>query len=625
MARFAPKKWNLLLGFVCLGLCARFAVVSFGAASGKSGTYDEPLHVASAWVIFHYHDFRVIPEDPPLWKYWAAIPNGRDALAVDFKSPLWRNIPRDINVYWLWCAQTLYRTPGNDAAVLIDRSRMMMVVLGTALGLLIAWWAWKLGGAAAAVAATVLYTFDPGFLGHSPLVKNDVPFTLVMLGVLFTVWQLGRRITWLRVVALVLLCGAAPTVKFSGLIVGPVVAALLFIRALLPMPWGIFKRQIAGRGGKCAAAGGVCLVALLGTYLIIWGCYGFRFSPTADPKVLLNTPEVIQGLAVAQIGASHIDRFPTEQEVKAWRPGAFVKLIQFAETHHLFPQAWLHGLLYIYATTILRHGFLCGEHSMLGWWYYFPLAMLFKTPVATLVAMGLAFVLAMPVMRQPPSAASWWSILCIGLPAIQYSASSLSSHLNIGLRHMFPVYPLLFIAVGVTCAAAIQRWRRPAMALSVLLAIGLMAESLMADPNYIAFFNAPAEWYGPMRLLGDSNLDWGQDLPLLADWQRQHPQDKLYLCYFGSVDPASYGIRYTPLLGGYGAGPKPEEAHAPGVLAVSATHLQDIYTPPEYRNRFALLIEGRKPLAVLGKTIYLYELRAPSTAPATGPTTSISH
>jgi hypothetical protein len=147
----------------------------------------------------------------------------------------------------------------------------------------------------------------------------------------------------------------------------------------------------------------------------------------------------------------------------------------------------------------------------------------------------------------------------------------------------------------------------------------------MADPNYIAFFNAPAEWYGPMRLLGDSNLDWGQDLPLLADWQRQHPQDKLYLCYFGSVDPASYGIRYTPLLGGYGAGPKPEEAHAPGVLAVSATHLQDIYTPPEYRNRFALLIEGRKPLAVLGKTIYLYELRAPSTAPATGPTTSISH
>jgi hypothetical protein len=133
MGWLAIKKWDLLVGIFCLGLCARFAVVGFGAAAGKSATYDEPLHAASAWVIYNYHDFRVIPEDPPLWKYWASIPNGREALAVDFKSAAWRNMPRDINLYWVWCAQVLYRTPGNDAAGLIERSRMMMVVLGTGL------------------------------------------------------------------------------------------------------------------------------------------------------------------------------------------------------------------------------------------------------------------------------------------------------------------------------------------------------------------------------------------------------------------------------------------------------------------------------------------------------------
>ncbi|MEA2710151.1 MAG: hypothetical protein QOF78_2752, partial [Phycisphaerales bacterium] len=65
----------------CSLLLALFGAVAFAAARGKSATYDEPLHVLAAWEQWHRGDFRLDPENPPLWKYWAALPNGHDAIA----------------------------------------------------------------------------------------------------------------------------------------------------------------------------------------------------------------------------------------------------------------------------------------------------------------------------------------------------------------------------------------------------------------------------------------------------------------------------------------------------------------------------------------------------------------
>src|ERR1043165_5194500 len=82
-----------VVALVCLCLCIRFAIIGLKAADTKSATYDEPLHAISAWVVMHHHDFRIVPEAPPLWKYWAAIPNPASALSADFHSKLWKSIP----------------------------------------------------------------------------------------------------------------------------------------------------------------------------------------------------------------------------------------------------------------------------------------------------------------------------------------------------------------------------------------------------------------------------------------------------------------------------------------------------------------------------------------------------
>jgi hypothetical protein len=136
----------------------------------------------------------------------------------------------------------------------------------------------------------------------------------------------------------------------------------------------------------------------------------------------------------------------------------------------------------------------------------------------------------------------------------------------------------------------------------------LGAETLAAFPNYVAFFNAAAGGSrGGIRFLGDSNLDWGQDLKLLAQWQQDHQNQTLYLAYFGLADPAYYGVTYRNLPGSYQFGPPYEPPRAPGVVAISATHLQGIYQEDDMLRVYRTIGQRLEPIEVLGGTIYLYD------------------
>jgi hypothetical protein len=186
-----------------------------------------------------------------------------------------------------------------------------------------------------------------------------------------------------------------------------------------------------------------------------------------------------------------------------------------------------------------------------------------------------------------------------------YGAAAMSSNLNLGLRHVLPIYPFAFVAIGIAGSRAWMRWGRPAMAVTAVFALALSVESSNAFPNYIPFFNALAGGSrGGLELLADSNLDWGQDLKLLADWQARHRDRRLYLCYFGTADPRFYGIEYTNMPRSYAPNDLANAPPVPGVLAISARHLQGVYLDPS-KNIYVHL-RNRRPLEVLGGSIYLY-------------------
>ncbi|MGA2231224.1 MAG: hypothetical protein ABSH22_10030, partial [Tepidisphaeraceae bacterium] len=272
--RWSSRVWTIL---ICAGLCILYAAVSWTAISNKSATWDEPGHAVTGWLMLWRHDYRLSPDVPPLWEDWVALPTSPDALLFDPDSPHYTNLHSKDDLFF-WIVQTLYHTPGNDPIDLVNRGRMMCLILAVALAILIGRWGWALGGPIVAIAATFLYCLDPNFLGHGSLVKNDVAFTLLYFAAAYAMWRVGRRLTVGNVIALLVLTAAAFAVKLSGVLLAPVLVIGLLARALMHEPWNMVGSDVTSRGKKIAVVVGICVAAIIVTYIGLWASYGFRYD-----------------------------------------------------------------------------------------------------------------------------------------------------------------------------------------------------------------------------------------------------------------------------------------------------------------------------------------------------------
>lgn len=578
--------WILIIAL----LLAIHGALAWTAVRGKSATYDEPPTVAVSWQAWWRGDFRADYEQPPLPKYWVGMALPGNVHESQATKAGWQRIAETPMSKWNWAIGWLFFS-GNPALAMIARGRAMMLVWAIALGAVIAWWAWRLRGPAAGIIATFFWAFDPNFLGHGALVKNDVAAALVIFAVSFALWAVGKKCTVGKVILLSILCGVAIGVKFSTLIIFPVVLVLLIAR-------GIQRRQLLRMIGACVA------IAVI-SYGTIWAMYQFRYSAAAEPGVRIDMKKIVELEALRSFYAIDPSHRPTDEQVARWNPGWIANTAIWAGRHRLLPEAFVAGLLWTGRTMQGEWTYLLGGVTFIAPWYYFPVAAAVKTPLATIVAVlaAGAWVLRRRFF-QIFSSDFLWTAVCLGLPAVVIFAAAMASRTALGIRYIFPVYPFLFVLIGVAGASV---WGRlDGKVLVVVLAAGLAVESLWAYPNYIAFFNLIAGGErGGIAWLGDSNLDWGQDLPLLARWEKKHPKEQIYLSYFGTADPQAYGVTYHNLPGGFPFGPKPSWPNGPCVMAISATNLQGIYdrSDPyaEYRNR--------RPIAVLGGSIYLFRYR----------------
>lgn len=606
-AKQLSGKWVAL---ICGGVLLTFAIVAYCSFQHTAATIDEPLHAVGAYQHVFFHDYRINPEDPPLWNYLSMLPHFRGELRD--QTPPWFYQQTTVNILHSFqiTSKMLYMTPGNNGPAFINASRTMMIAAGLALGIVVSAWAYRLAGAAAAIAACILFGFDPNFLAHTALLKNDVAISLCLLCVAWAVCAMGRRLTWLNLVVGFLAIAAAPVIKFSGVLVVIIAMTLLLIRALLPTAWPMFGRELTTRGKRVLAVMGLSFCVAVACALSIWACYAFRFEPTPEPGLIMKTDLPIRDYKRKLFHLEN-DRWPSEAEFAALPMPLPARAEQFAEGHHLLPQGWLFGMLFTYETTLMRESFLLGERYESGHWYYFPCAMLFKTPLATLAAMLLA-VGSFLIWRKADSPITLsspqnWTLLCIAGPLAIYGLSALTTNLNLGIRHILPIYPFIYLLLAMRIRTLLPQSPKLIATLAGVLLLGLAGETLLASPHYISFFNAAARPYR-LHLLSDSNFDWGQDLPYVADWQQAHPDVPLYLGYWCAADPAFYGIDYHNLPGGYvfgpeGAWPKADENC---VLAIPATLLQgndcDIRLVPKYAE-----IRAHRPREILGDSIYLYD------------------
>src|SRR5438270_134891 len=310
-------------------------------------------------------------------------------------------------------------------------------------------------------------------------------------------------------------------------------------------------------GGEFFGVGGGLLAATV--FFAIWLSFSFRYSAWTNNE------------------SSH------EKTTWHWNylledSGTFESAVRFARAHRLLPEAYLYGFAYVHKHEIDRPAFLDNQWSVVGFRSFFPRAFIYKTPLPFLLLVALAFYAALA--RRHSSRIS--NLNPLAMFALIYGAIAITSHLNIGHRHLLPVYPALFIGCGAIVHLA--RENRTAILTTTvgIILFWQIGESFAIRPNYLAYFNevagGPSNGY---KHLADSSVDWGQDLPALKTWLDNHPaivnRKPLYLAYFGTADPRSYEINARLLPENHSSG---DRAFAPltgGIYCISATTLQSVY------------------------------------------------
>jgi hypothetical protein len=587
-----------------------FVIMGWPALRENSGTYDEPFLLSAGWTYWTRGDFRLNPEHPPLVKELLALPlvplgpvvspSAERAFAAAVEHP---------EVQFLFGDRLFNRD--NAPQPLLARARVVAAAFGAALVLVVTLWAGAAFGSVAAVVAGVLAALDPNLLAHGTVATTDLGFALFFTAALFALRQAFVRARAGTVLGAGVLLGAAFASKHTAMLLAPIVLAWAVVRLLDATPWPVGGRMLRTTGARATALVVVLLCWTTLTWASIWAVYGFRWSaaPDGPPLPLAEWVERIpleRALAAALARGEPVpDDETLARAAAAERPTVADRLVAATARHHLLPEAYVFGLTVATALGQIRNTYLLGHVSLTGSPWYFPFAVLVKTPVGTLLAAIAATALA---HRRR-------DVLLVALAATILLGGAMTSNLNIGYRHVLPLVPLLCVLAGAGVAGLESRaGPRAAVVASAVLCLAVAAESIAARPAFLPFFNVAATAAREkIDLLSDSNLDWGQGLPALRRWMAAHQVPRVSLAYFGSMDPRRYGIDFVPLagtnFGDFGdlgtLGYRPEPPVVPGWVAVSATHLQGTYLPPELRDAYAFL-RRKTPAAVPADAIYVY-------------------
>ena len=411
-------------------------------------------------------------------------------------------------------------------------------LLFVALGLLaVFFWTRDLFGDVTALVAAGIFASVPVVLAHGGLATTDMAGTAALAVSLLVLYRWLDDPTWRRTLFLALAVALGLTTKFSF--------ALFFaLSAIIAM---IAKRRIPVVKG---------FVAHAGAFLIVWAVFFFSVGTMAEVEP--DTKKFAEEL---------------------WKSS------YIAEKVVLPAPAFFAGLLKVRHHDVFGHfSYLLGEYSDKGWWYYFPIAILVKTPIPLLLLFFTGIVLTIKDRRHPEA----------GIMALAILASSMTSHINLGVRHVMPMYVPM---CAVAAYAVVRLWRPlPARAVAAGMALWLFANSALAHPDYLPWMNAIAG-PRPEQVLVDSNLDWGQDLIRLRRELRKRGIKRYGSLIFSCADGVALGI-----IDWYDI--KPYERSS-GWIVVSESAIQ--LAQAQDRNAYRWLTEGQ-PFERIGKTLRLYYL-----------------
>jgi 4-amino-4-deoxy-L-arabinose transferase-like glycosyltransferase len=537
-------------------------------------TNDELVHIPSGYQYLRTGNFRLNPEHPPLIKMWASLPllvvNPRVYLEPDGADQQFARFTVLASIEFWQRNQLRFHA-------IAFWSRVPMVLLTLALGVLIYVYGRQLFGARAALLAVALFSFEPTMLAHGWIVHTDIAAAFGYLFFFFTLHGYLRVSTLHRALWLGVATGVALLIKFSMVILIPMLAIALVYLVVKGPSFVVSRRTVILHA---------CLMLAV-VVLLLNAAYYFQHPALANPESKFIVDTAPTPLAAALITES-------------------LRLLS-----KVLPTYYLFGLYTVFVHNHLGHPTsLLGQASVFGWWYYFPVAFALKTslPFLLLSVVAAGWALYTCVMDRDKR----FVPLLVGLAL--YLAVSMNSSINIGVRHIAPVFPFLFL-LGGACLDRILKWSQGRLARGlVAIVLGwMLVDCIRTYPHYLAFTNTLTFGKPGWALLADSNVEWGQDIGELAKYLQARGETSLVgALSAGWATPPMYGIKVLDFA------PPDLQSSSTKYVAIGAGFLNGASVPAGFKdeNGVELSDEQRRnyfakyrslaPEKVFGNSIYLY-------------------
>jgi len=489
------RKLNIISGVIATLLVVWAGFWMVYSAKTFSITSDEIVYVPSGLRSIMYGDAILNSEHPPLNKLLSAV------FVLPLKPDM--SIAMEINDadQWRFGDKFWFESGNNRDAILFwGRMAMVLVMLGAMASLYL--WTAKNLHPVAGLGALASLTFNPNIIAHGALTTNDALLLATVWFLFVATFNLIKKDSLVNYVWWGVALSVVMLAKFSGIFfVGFALLAVIYFTVRYKK--GYYLKSL----GELILSGIVCVALIYATYAYIERNSIFSHRPIEIINVLTDKKVMVSSVSQKIIYAPI---------VRYWEGYTVVK------GHN----------------EIGHKAYLNGDYSMDGFRWFFVDNLWYKTPTAILVMVVLAGITTLWKKR--------WDVAVLWIFGVVYIFIASVSKIHIGVRHILPFYVMVAPAIGYLIWQLLADKRYLTKAVVLLLAIWLIFDLALNSPNKISYFaQASGGWRSGYEHLSDSNVDWGQELPVLVEWYNNHPQYKYIIGYATGENPKYAGVSYT--------------------------------------------------------------------------------
>lgn len=558
-----------------------FLVVWLLLLSQKGLFIDDSMHMPAGYSYLLTRDYRLNQEHPPLIKLLSAVGLWKLQPHFPFESPGWQQAatPEDPEDGMGKIEEAFFRTNARQFEEIAYYGRLPVLVIPLLLLVSVWWLARQLFGPIAALIAVLLIASEPNILGNSIVVQDDVASALALLVFIIALRKFLTDTTVKRALVLGAALGIALATKYSLVVLLPVTFAILIVWSV----WQLIRRHTS-----------IALLSLLvfvTAYLILIAFYAFHI----DRIDANESSKIASWFYLSGHAAEVFKRF------LVWLPP-------------MLPRYFVYGIdMVVQDSREGRPAFLLGKVSETGWWYYFPVAFALKTTIPFLLASVCGLVWAVIQVLKHKR----YLVLYVLLPAVLYLGLTMTSHLNIGVRHLLPMFPFVAIAgagfISTLLELGLKRRKSFAIAIAVIALAPCLLIAVFSFPSYLTYFSplAGGTEHG-WQTLSDSNVETGQEVKTLAAYLKAHGQNRVTGIMVGGEFLRFYGVELEDFPGWY-ADEDPENEPEPAeteYVAIGPWYLSEVDLTGK-QEEIIDQYKNQKPEAMVGNSIFVFRRSRP--------------